>query len=42
MSAPGFTIPAASSALVTPTYAEFGVDYVNRNTGFVSSIVSFE
>ena len=42
LSAPGFTIPAASSVLVTPTYAEFGVEYVNRNTAFVSSIVSFE
>ncbi len=42
LTAPGFVIPAASSVLVTPTYAEFGVEYNDRNTRFISSIVSFE
>ena len=42
LSAANYTIPAASSVLVTPAYAEFGVEYANRNSGFVSSVVSFE
>ena len=42
LSAPGFTIPAASSVLVTPTYAELGIEYNDRNTRWISSIVTFE
>ena len=42
LSAPGFTIPAASSVLVTPTYAEFGIEYNDRNSRWIASVVSFE
>ena len=42
LTAPGFVIPAASSVLVTPTYAEFGVEYNDRNNRWISSIASFE
>ena len=37
-----YVIPAAPSGLTTPNYAEFGVTYSNRNSGFVGSRISFE
>ena len=42
LSAANFPIPAAANVLVQPTYAEIGVDYANRNSGFVGSRISFE
>ena len=42
LSIASFTIPAAASALATPTYSEFGVEMVNRNGGRIHSLVTFE
>ena len=42
LSTANFPIPAAAAVLVEPRYAEIGVDYANRNSGFVGSKVSFE
>lgn len=40
--APSYTLPAAPSALVTPTYSEFAVELANRNNARIQSVVSFE
>jgi hypothetical protein len=41
-SATGYVIPAAPSALVTPTYAEFSIELSNRRGSRISSFVTFE
>ncbi|MBK6294329.1 MAG: hypothetical protein IPF55_08425 [Rhodoferax sp.] len=42
MGAPSYTIPAAPSALVTPTYSESSLELVNRNGGRIHSMMTYE